>query len=167
MAADFLKNAEKVMDYFHKKGAFLSVKHEDKANTMTISWGNIGYQWGKPIFSVMVRKSRYTHELLEKSGEFTVSIPLKDGLKKALDLCGSKSGRVVDKFEAANITAQEGRKVNAPVITHCDIYFECKVVYKHDMNAAMLSEDILNTSYIDGDLHTIYYGEIVDCYQGE
>jgi flavin reductase (DIM6/NTAB) family NADH-FMN oxidoreductase RutF len=167
MAADFLKNLEKVMDYFHKKDAFLSVKNEDRANTMTISWGNVGYEWGKPIFTVMVRHSRFTHELIEKSGEFTVSIPMKDGLKKALAICGSKSGRNIDKFEAANITAVEGRKVNAPIIANCDMYYECKIVYKHDMNPALLSEDILKTSYIDGDLHTIYYGEIVDCYQGE
>lgn len=166
MPADFVKNLDRAMDYLHKKGAFLTVKNEDKVNTMTISWGNVGYEWGKPVFTVLVRHSRHTHEIIEKSGEFTVSIPTKDGQKKALAICGSKSGRDVNKFELANIEAVEGRKVNTPVIGSCDIYYECKVIYKHEMNPALLSEDILKTSYVDGDFHTIYYGEIVDSYQG-
>lgn len=167
MAADFVKNLDKAMDYLHRKAAFLTVKSEDKVNPMTISWGSVGYEWGKPMVTVLVRHSRFTHDIIEKSGEFTVSIPIKEDFKKALSICGSKSGRDVNKLELANLTTVDGRKINTPVIAGCDMYYECRIVYKHEMSAALLSEDILKTSYADGDFHTIYYGEIVDCYQGE
>ena len=65
------------------QGLFLTSKR-GKVNTMVIGWGGIVFIWGKPIFMVPVRKSRYTHGLIEKSGEFTVSVPLNKDLKDAL-----------------------------------------------------------------------------------
>ncbi|SCN21562.1 Flavoredoxin [Clostridium sp. N3C] len=167
MSVDFTKNLDNIIEYFHKRGAFLTTKNKDELNTMTISWGNVGFVWGKPIFTVFVRKSRHTHHIIEESGEFTVSIPMKDTLKNALAICGSKSGRDVNKFEEANISTIEGKEVNTPVIADCGMYFECKVIYKQDMSPEFLRKDIVNTSYIDDDYHTIYYGEIVSCYQGK
>jgi flavin reductase (DIM6/NTAB) family NADH-FMN oxidoreductase RutF len=167
MAANFVQNLEKGMEFLHKRGAFLTVKDSDKVNTMTISWGNIGYEWGMPIFTVMVRKSRYTHSLIDNSSEFTVSIPLKNDFKDALALCGSKSGRNIDKFKEANISLKSGRKVDTPVIDGCKLHYECKIVYKHEMNPDLLRNDIKNSSYINEDYHTVYYGEIVDCYLEE
>jgi flavin reductase (DIM6/NTAB) family NADH-FMN oxidoreductase RutF len=167
MAINFLQSVEKGMDFLHKKGAFLTVKGSDKVNTMTISWGNIGHDWGRPIFTVLVRKSRYTHGLIENSNEFTVSIPLKNDFKKALSICGTKSGRNVDKIKEANISLQDGRSVSTPVIAGCKLHYECKIVYKQEMNPEFLVDDIKNSSYINGDYHTIYFGEIVDCYLEE
>jgi flavin reductase (DIM6/NTAB) family NADH-FMN oxidoreductase RutF len=131
---------------------------------MTISWGNIGFEWNKPIFTVLVRKSRYTYGLIEKSNEFTVSIPLSNNLKKELLYCGTKSGRDVDKFQQCNLKLEDGKSVGTPIIADCDIHYECKVVYKQAMNPELLDESIKKSSYRDGDYHTIYYGEIVNCY---
>ena len=64
------------------KGAFLNVAAEGKQNTMTIGWGALGFQWGLPTFTVMVRQSRYTKTLLDKNQVFTVSVPVKEGLKR-------------------------------------------------------------------------------------
>jgi flavin reductase (DIM6/NTAB) family NADH-FMN oxidoreductase RutF len=82
-----------------QKGAFLTVKLEDKVNTMTIAWGSLGFMWNKPVFIAMVRYSRYTYELIDKAEDFTISLPLQGQLKKALGLCGSKSGRDIDKIK--------------------------------------------------------------------
>lgn len=167
MAVNFIQNIEKGIDFLHKKGAFLTVKSSDKVNTMTISWGNIGYEWGCPIFTVLVRKSRYTHSIIENSNEFTVSIPLKNDFKEALAICGTKSGKDIDKFEAANLSLKSGRKVNTPVIEGCKLHYECRILYKHEMNPEFLAEDVKKSSYINEDYHTIYFGEIVDCYLEE
>lgn len=167
MAVEFVKGLEKAMENLHKRGAFLTTSYGDKVNTMTISWGNVGYEWGRPIFTVMVRQSRYTHDLIEKCGEFTVCIPVGDKFKKALGICGSKSGRDIDKFQAAGIAVRKAKKVDTPVISGCDYNYECKIVYKQEMNPSQLSKDILNSSYTDGDFHTIYYGEIIACYTEE
>ena len=57
------------------RGILLTTKRDGKVNTMTIGWGHIGIEWGKPIFVAYVRDSRYTREMLDGSGEFTVNIP--------------------------------------------------------------------------------------------
>ena len=75
--------SEKILEQL-PKGAFLTVKNGEKMNVMTIGWGNIGFIWGKPIFTALVRYSRYTYELLENSGEFAVCVPKKDSMKKEL-----------------------------------------------------------------------------------
>jgi flavin reductase (DIM6/NTAB) family NADH-FMN oxidoreductase RutF len=167
VSTNFTENLELAMNNLYKKGAFLTVKSGDILNTMTISWGNIGFEWGKPIFTVLVRKSRYTHELIENTNEFTVSIPVNSNLKDALAYCGSKSGRTVDKFKECNLSLSDGKSVSTPVISQCELHYECKIVYKQDMNPDLLTDAIKNSSYKTGDYHTIYYGEIVNCYNSE
>lgn len=147
-----------------KKGAFLTVKDGEKVNTMTIGWGSIGYIWNMPIFMVMVRYSRHTYKLLEKTNEFTVSIPLSNNLKKELAYCGTKSGRDVDKFKECNITMVDGQTISTPIIGECELHYECKVVYQQAMEPATLDEDIKNSKYKDNDYHVLYYGKIEDTY---
>ena len=156
----FTTNLETTMNSLHKQGAFLTVKHGEIVNTMTISWGNIGFEWNRPIFTVLVRKSRYTHELLEKATEFSVSVPLSNTLKKALVLCGTKSGRDIDKIKESGLILKNGESIAVPSIEGCEMVYECKIVYKQDMNPDLLSEDIKDKIYGDNDYHTIYYGEI-------
>lgn len=141
------------------KGVFLTVRHAGRYNVMTIGWGTIGVIWGQPIFSVLVRPSRYTFGLLEASGEFTVSIPLTD-MSRALGVCGSKSGRDLDKFAAAGLQKLPGIKIATPVIAGAGLHYECKVVYKQPMNPASLDSKLNSSSYGSGDYHTIYFGQI-------
>ena len=149
------------------RGAFLNTRYKDKTNTITIGWGTIGIIWGKPIFMVAVRYSRYTYDLIDKSGEFTVSIPLKDNLKKELGFCGSRSGRDYDKFKECGLTLTEGRTVNVPIINECQLHYECKVVYKQSMEPGTLDQSIKDVCYRTGDYHVIYFGEITACYMTE
>lgn len=165
MSIDFITNLEAAMKYLHTQGAFLTVKDKERVNTMTISWGNIGFQWNKPIFTVLVRKSRYTYELIENSGDFTVSIPLKETLKDALLFCGTKSGRDVDKFTQCNLTLEPSKEVCTPIIGNCELHYECRIVYKQAMDKTFLLPEIMQSSYSSDDYHTLYYGEIVACYK--
>lgn len=161
---EFTKNLEKAMEYLHKQGAFLTTKVGDEVNTMTISWGSIGFVWGKPMFTVLVRKSRHTHSLIEKAGEFTISLPLDDNMKKALAICGTKSGRDVDKIKECGLELQEGKDISTPIIKGCGVHYECRIVYKDNMSPNLLDESLDNSSYGSKDYHTLYYGEIVNCY---
>ncbi len=147
------------------KGAFLNTKYHDKKNTMTIGWGNMGIIWGKPVFTVAVRYSRHTYELIDKAGEFSISVPLSGNLKKELGFCGSKSGRDFDKFKECGFTEVKGQKTNTPLIGECDIHYECKVVYKQAMEPALIDKSIDDKFYTNNDFHVLYYGEIVGCYE--
>ena len=141
------------------KGAFLTVRHGGRDNVMTIGWGTIGVIWGQPIFSVLVRPSRFTFGLLEASGEFTVSIPLTD-MSKALAVCGSKSGRDIDNFAAAGLQKLPGVKIATPVIAGAGLHYECKVVFKQPMNPTPLDSNLNSSFYSNGDYHTLYFGQI-------
>jgi len=148
------------------KGAFLTTEVDGSINTMTIAWGTVGFMWGKPVFMAMVRPNRFTYECLEKSGQFTVSIPFKD-MSKALGICGSQSGRDTDKLAAANLTTVPGKKISTPVIADCGLHYECRVVYKQKMSAELLTTDLQEKWYADGTYHTLYWGEILTTYVDE
>ncbi|WP_461612246.1 flavin reductase family protein [Clostridium sp. Marseille-QA1073] len=166
MKANFTNHLEEAMENLHTRGAFLTVKSKDKINTMTISWGDIGYQWKRPIFTVLVRKSRYTYEFIENSDNFTVSVPLDDSKKSELAFCGSKSGRDYNKFKECDLAIEKSNIVETPVIGGKNImHYECKIVYKQELDINLLDEEIKNTIYSDNDIHVLYYGEIVDCYK--
>ena len=147
------------------KGAFLTVKEGDRLNTMTIGWGSMGYIWAKPILMVMVRYSRYTHDLIEKAQDFSVSVPALGELKKSLATAGTKSGRDMDKFKECNLTAQKAKCIESPVIKECNLIFECKLLFKQLMEPEKMDKSINDKFYSDNDLHIMYYGEILDCYK--
>src|SRR5690554_2799687 len=107
-------------------GVFLTTSYKGNKNTMTIGWGSIGYYWGKPVFTVVVRGSRHSFNLIENSGEFTVSIPLGDSMQEELKLCGTKSGRDIDKFATCNLDILEGKRIQTPIIAQCDLHYECR-----------------------------------------
>ena len=172
MGFDYTLNIADALKNMEKRGAFLTVRDKDgKINTMTIGWGNIGYEWGRPIFTVLVRESRFTHSLLEKAEDFTVSIPFDDSLNKALGFCGSKSGKDLDKFKECDLRVLESKSVKSPGIDGCEMIYECKIVYKHLIDLEVLDDEIRskwykendNKWYTPDDCHNIYYGEIVNC----
>lgn len=147
-----------------QKGAFLTVGDGEKVNTMTIGWGSIGYMWNKNIFTALVRFSRYTYELMEKSKDFTVSFPLNNTMNKELGICGTKSGRDLDKIKDANLNLRKGETTQSPIIDNCELHIECKIVYKQNMDGKNLNEEIKSKSYGDDDYHVMYYGEILKAY---
>ncbi len=149
-----------------KNGVLLTSKADGKVNTMAISWGMIGIEWNKPVFITVVRESRYTKEFIDKSGVFTVNIPVECTdpafIKKVIAHCGSKSGRDTDKIADMGFTLTDGVTVDSPAIKELPLTLECKVVYKQRQDEPM--PDGLQSFYAGGDLHTAYYGEITAAY---
>lgn len=147
------------------KGAFLTTKGQGKNNTMIISWGAIGEIWGKPMMMIMVRKSRYTHDLLENSRDFTVTFAEGDALKEAWKVSGSQSGHQIDKFTQLGLTAKDSKAVAAPIIDTDALQLECKIFYKTDIDAKGMKEADYQEFYADGDIHTLYFAEILEAYE--
>jgi len=151
------------------KGVLLTAKSGDKVNSMTIGWGILGIEWGKPIFVALVRESRYTKKLLDENPEFTVNVPLGDIDKNILAVCGTKSGRDMDKIKALGLTLEEGKTVSVPAIRELPLTLECKVIYKQDQDPAAINEENDAKYYAkdtknEGDYHTAYYGQITAAY---
>ncbi len=149
-----------------KRGAFLTVKAAAGLNTMTIGWATFGFIWQKPIMMVAVRPTRYTFGIIEKAADFTVTIPSGDMLKETT-FCGTKSGRDVDKFKECNLKTAGGQKVASPIIEVPGIHLECKIVFKSAMDPTFLDQSYDRAMYPQKDYHTLYFGEILSCYETE
>lgn len=175
-----MKKKVNVFDYAEtickslKKGILLTTKQADTVNTMTIGWGMLGIEWGKPIFIALVRESRYTKEYLDATEEFTVNIPIADVDTQILSLCGTKSGREVDKIQLLNLELVESEVVAVPGIRQLPLTLECRVIYRQTQNSAEIplfaveryypKVDMKLASGEDRDIHTAYYAEIVNAY---
>jgi len=94
-------------------------------NIVTLAWAGV-VNSTPPMVGIGVRPSRYSHELISQTGEFVVNIPRADQLK-AVEVCGSTSGRTSDKFAATGLTAVPAQKVKAPLIAECPVNLECRV----------------------------------------
>lgn len=144
-------------------GVFLTVAGE-KPNTMTIGWAYMGTSWRSNIFIAMVRPQRHTFDLLEKSPEFTVSIPTQNSLRAELGFAGTASGRDCDKFEGHGLTAVPAQKVSAPIVGECGLHIECRVISRQYLTGDEMKEAVRQRCYPEGDYHMMYFGEIVACY---
>lgn len=156
---------KKAVEQLSKGGAFLTTCYEEEINTMTISWAAIGRIWNKPVLIVTVRYSRHTYKLIDNSNQFTVSFPDSGKLSKELSLCGTKSGRDIDKFSECGFKPIEAATVVPPLIDKCKIHMECNVIYRQAMEPGMIDKAI-KKSFYDGndDYHVMYYGEITACH---
>lgn len=170
-----MKKEIQVFDYAKQicqslpSGVLLTTKQAGKVNTMTIGWGTLGIEWGKPVFIAYVRKSRYTKQLLDESGEFTVNIPYGTVDKRILGFCGTKSGRDVDKVAALGLELEEPVRISVPGIKQLPLTLECRVLYRQQQDMKAIPADIVNRYYPaddtgEQDVHTAYYGEILDAY---
>ncbi len=175
-----MKKEIQVLDYANdimkavQSGVLLTTKAEEKVNSMTISWGTLGIEWGKLIFTVFVRENRFTKQQLDKNPEFTINVPFGDFDKKILGVCGTKSGHTVDKAKELNLTLEEPAVISVPAIKELPLTLECKIVYRQKQEAKEITEENNKRFYpqdVDStfhganrDYHTVYYGEIVSAY---
>ena len=163
-----LEYASQILEAMNK-GVLLTTKADGEVNTMTIAWGTVGIEWKKEIFTVFVRQSRHTKTLLDKNPEFTINIPVGEYDKKILSVCGTESGRDVDKIQKLNLTLVDGETVSVPAILQLPLTLECKVLYKQDQVLSALNEQERKGCYKSGtaeenNFHTAYYGEITAAY---
>ena len=150
-------------------GVLLTAKAGGKVNTMTIGWGTIGIQWGNPIFIAFVRGCRHTKAMLDENPEFTVNIPQGDIDPQILKVCGTKSGRDMDKIKELGLELEPGKTVSVPAIRQLPLTLECKVIYKQEQAPDAIDPECYQRYYAkntknEGDHHTVYYGEITAAY---
>ena len=151
-----------------KKGVFLTSKVGDKVNTMVIGWGHVGRIWERPVFIAYIRDIRYTREMLDANPEFTVNIPVNGFSKEAFAICGTDSGRNMDKIKEAGLTPVIPEVISVPGIKEFPLTLECQVIYRQEQDAYRLPEDIRRQFYtIETEDHIAYYGEIVSAYMIE
>lgn len=138
--------------------ALLSAGTKENFNTMTVSWGGIGELWGKDVCFVFVRPQRYTFEFMEQNDYFSLSF-FGGEYKKELGICGSKSGRDIDKIAETGFSAIDLQ--NAVGYEQAKVNVVLKKLAYQDMKPdGFIDESIMN-NYANNDFHRVYVGEIV------
>lgn len=101
-------------------------------NTMTASWGGMGFLWNKPVAFVFVRPERYTYEFIESNEFLTLSFLGKEH-QKIHAVCGSKSGRDIDKVKETGLKPFPTELGNM-VFEQSRLTLECRKLYYEDLN---------------------------------
>ena len=148
-----------IFSVFDKKWALLTAGNKDSFNTMTVSWGGMGTIWGKPVATVYVRTSRYTHEFMDREGYFTVSF-YPEEYRKVLGVFGSKSGRDMDKMNGSGLTAKALQE--SVFFEEAEITLVCRKMFMQRLEPSNITDPDAAKFYAGDAPHDMYIGEVVD-----
>ena len=151
------------------ENALLTAGTADRCNTMTIGWCQLGRLWGLQTCTVYVRPERYTYRFMEDNDHFTVSV-LPADMKTAMSVCGTKSGRDMDKIAACGLTVRTGEH-GAPFFEEAELVLVCRKLYAQDLDPACVlpaGEEKISPNYgAKGGWHRAYTGEIVEAWSAK
>lgn len=134
----------------------------DHCNTMTASWGGLGVLWRRDVAMCVVRPQRYTLQFMDESDYFTLSFFGDGKYRKELQLCGTKSGRDMDKIAACGFTVAAGAG-NAPYFQEAELVIVCRKLYWQDLDPSHFTDPgVLDQCYPEKDYHRMYVGEIAE-----
>ena len=143
----------------NKDWMLITAGNQESHNTMTASWGGVGELWGKYVSTIYIRPQRYTLEFLEREDTYSLCF-FDPEYRPALNLCGSKSGRDVDKDKETGLTPCFDQA--APYYQEARLVLICRKLYKQDLaEESFLDREIFEKCYPNRDLHRMFIGEIV------
>jgi len=116
--------------------------YKDRTNVMTAAWVT-PLSFRPPLVGVAIHPTRFTHDLIKKSEQFAINVP-GISLLEAVEICGTYSGKDVDKFAKAGLTPVDALEVDVPLIEECLGHIEC----------------VLVDAFTTGD-HTLFVGQVV------
>ncbi len=160
--------SDSAIDLIGKEWLLVSAAGKEGFNTMTASWGSLGYFFNMNVATIVIRPERYTYQFLEESSHFTLTI-LQPGYREAQTLLGKLSGRDCDKIAKSGLTSTTTPMGN-PTFEQARIVLECRKIYGQDMDKeSFVDQSIYEKWYGEGhgNLHKIYMGEIVNCWIAE
>lgn len=124
--------AKKLIDMFRPvyptpAGLITSVDRDGKPNIITLGEVyNLSIR-NPVIVGLGIAPQRYSHQLIKQTGEFVVNLPTSK-IAREVDICGSVSGRVMDKFALTGLTPLSAKFVKPPLIAECPVNIECRLL---------------------------------------
>ena len=121
-------------------------------NIFTVAWtGTVCSD--PPMVSISVRPSRYSHQMIEETGEFVINLTTRE-LAFATDYCGVKSGKDTDKIKDMHLNLVPADEVKAPLLKESPVNIECRVkqtlrLGTHDMYLADVVAVHADEGYMD------------------
>lgn len=157
------KQKNTLMTALRQSGLFVT-SGLNPPNVMSTHWGLLGMLWNKNVFVLPVRKSKMSNDLIKSNGSFAVSVPIKD-MRNEIIMCDHMSGFFTNKFEELHLHPQKAKSIPAYVLAECGLILECKVALAADMTRENTELSLLQEMYSCKDFHTLFFGEIVECYE--
>ena len=108
----------------------------DNSNILTIAWTGI-INSNPPMTYISVQPIRHSFDIIKESGEFVINL-VSENLTKAMDYCGVKSGRDVDKFKEMHLTKEAADEVACPMIAESPVNIECKVTEAKELGSHVM-----------------------------
>ena len=133
---------------------------KDSVNTMTVSWGGLGFLWNKNIAFTFIRPQRYTFKFMKKNDYYTLSfLGCED--RDILKYCGKFSGRDVDKIKETGLVPIFEKEYT--YFNQSKLVFVCKKIYTDNINPQNFLIEEIEKNYPQKDYHKMFIGEIIDC----
>lgn len=132
--------------FYPRQSVLVCAASSEKSNLTAVEWMTPVSE-KPPSLAISLSNSSLTLGLLCTSMEFVVAIPTEK-LREAVLLCGTTSGKFIDKFEEAKLTQVKAKKVSAPLILEAAANLECRVL-----------------SYTNVGDHTLVVGEVVEVHE--
>ena len=131
-----------------------------RCNTMTASWGGLGVIWGAPAATCYIRPQRYTKEFVDREEYFTLTF-FGEEYRKALSLCGSRSGRDTNKVKECGFTVRTA-ECGAPYFEEAELVMVCRKRFSQPMDPDRIPQELKTKWYPKKDYHILYIGEIIE-----
>lgn len=141
-------SADEAEDCFAGFPVVLATVKGSKDNIITLAMCHV-FSFKPPYIGVGIAPKRFSYGLFKESPDFAINVPTKEILRQT-EICGSKSGRRVDKFEASGLTREKAERISAPLIAECPVNIECVKVKE-----------------VEAGDHTWFIGEIVSARRDE
>lgn len=157
--------SENFFETISKEWMLVTAGTEDKFNTMTASWGGIGFLWNKPVAFVFIRPERYTFEFIENNESLTLAF-LGTENRSIYNLCGSKSGRDTDKIKATGLQPLTTASGNI-TFSQARLTLECRKLYRQPLTAEdFIDKSLADKWYSERDgFHHLYVVEIMEIWE--
>lgn len=130
----------------------------EKYNCMTASWGGMGILWQKPVVFVFIRPTRYTFEFSETSQRMSLCF-FSEKYRPLLNLCGTKSGRDMDKMKIEGLTPAFSRE-GVPFYNEARMAVFVRKLYSQFLDKNLVLEQSVHELYSGDDYHKMYICEI-------
>lgn len=156
---------DNVFKLIGKDWMLVTAGNKEAFNPMTASWGGLTYVWERPSTIMYIRDTRHTYQFLQKEESFTLSFFTRD-YRRALQICGTRSGRDTDKVKEAGLTPLETPS-GLMSFAEARMIIECKKMLVQELDYANLTEPykakIMEESYNnEPSKHQLFISEITN-----
>ena len=145
-----------------KDWMLITAKNNSNVNTMTASWGGLGFMWGKNVTYTVIRPQRFTKQFIDNSDYFSLCF-FNNDYKKTLSYLGSVSGRNENKIDNSKLSVINYNDI--PLFKEAKLVLICKKLYSQELKKDCFLDKTLDSLwYKDNDYHTLYVSEITNVF---